>query len=166
MKAVTSIVAATAALALGGGLFAAQAMADPTAPSPTPTPTSPTAPGADARRAPGQGVGWFFSVLTDVQRSCLADAGLHRPAGTITAEQAKQLRAAIDAALAKCDVTVPARLAGRDRLGFRWAALSAEQQQCLADISLTRPVGRLTAEQRAALRQSKVAAVKACGIGG
>jgi hypothetical protein len=164
MKAVTSIVAATAALALGGGLFAAQAMADPTAPSPTPA--SPTAPGAAAGRAPGQGVGWFFSVLTDVQRSCLADAGLHRPAGTLTAEQARQLRAAIDAALAKCDVTVPARLAGRDRLGFRWAALSAEQQQCLADISLTRPVGRLTAEQRAGLRQSKVAAVKACGIGG
>lgn len=165
MKAVTSIVATTAALAIGGGLFAAQAMADPTTPTPSPTTATPKAPGAGAGRERGPGVGWFFSVLTDVQRSCLADAGVHRPGGRLSDEQAKDLRAAIDAALAKCDVKVPARLAGRDRLGFRWAALTVDQQQCLADISLTRPVGRLTTEQRAALRQSKLDAVKACGIG-
>lgn len=164
MKAATTIVAVTAALALGGGLFAAQAMAEPTIP--TPSPASPTAPGAAAGRAQGQGVGWFFSVLTDVQRACLADAGVHRPPGTLTAEQAKQLRTAIDAALAKCEVKVPERLAGREKLGFRWAALSTTQQKCLADVALTRPVGRLTAEQRAALRQSKLDAAKACGIGG
>ena len=150
MKAVTSIAAATAALALGGGLFAAQAMADPA--SPTPTPTSP---GTTAARAQGQGVGWFFAVLTDVQRSCLADAGLQRPEGKLAEAQAKDLRAAIDAALAKCEVKVPERLAGRERLGFRWAALSADQQQCLADITLTRPVGRLTEAQRATVRQAR-----------
>jgi hypothetical protein len=163
MKAVTSIVAASAAVALGGGLFAAQAMASPTTPS-TPTP-APTAPSATAGRQ-GQGVGWFFAVLTDVQRSCLADAGVQRPKGKLTDAQAKDLRAAIDAALAKCQVKVPDRLASRDKLGFRWAALSAEQQQCLADISLTRPVGRLTEAQRATVRQAKINAVKGCGIGG
>ncbi len=169
MKAITSIAAATAALALGGGLFAAQAMAEPTTPMPAPAsttaPTATASPGTPTARAQGQGVGWFFAVLTDVQRSCLADAGLERPKGKLTDAQAKDLRAAIDAALAKCEVKVPERLADRDRLGFRWAALSTQQQQCLADISLTRPVGRLTAEQRAAVRQSKIDAVKGCGIG-
>ncbi|HEY3548395.1 MAG TPA: hypothetical protein VGK17_20165 [Propionicimonas sp.] len=161
MKAVPTIIATTAALVVGGGWFAVQASADPSTPAPLPADTAKT-----AGRAGGQGVGWFFTVLTDVQRSCLADAGLQRPAGKLTPDQARDLRSAIDAALAKCEVTVPARLAGRDRLGFRWAALSVEQQQCLADISLTRPVGRLTAEQRATLRQSRLDAVKACGIGG
>jgi len=160
MKAVPTIVASTAALVVGGGWFAVQASADPTTPAPLPADAATT-----SGRSGGQGVGWFFTVLTDVQRSCLADAGLQRPAGKLTPDQAKDLRSAVDAALARCEVTVPERLAGRDKLGFRWAALSAEQQQCLADISLTRPVGRLTAEQRAALRQSKLDAVKACGIG-
>jgi len=158
MKAITSIITSTAVLAIGGGLFAAQAMAEPTTPTPSPTTTAPKA-------AAGVGVGWFFSALTDVQRSCLADAGLKRPAGKLTEESAKELRSAIDAALAKCEVKVPERLGARDRLGFRWAALSAEQQQCLADIRLTRPVGRLTTEQRAAVRQSKLDAAKDCGIG-
>ena len=160
MNAVPTIVATTAALVVGGGWFAVQASADPTTPAPLPADAA-----ATAGRSGGQGVGWFFTVLTDVQRSCLADAGLQRPAGKLTPDQAKDLRSAVDAALAKCKVTVPARLAGRDKLGFRWAALSAEQQKCLAAVSLTRPVGRLTAEQRAALRQSKLDAVKGCGIG-
>ena len=166
MKAVTSIVAATAALALGGGLFAAQANADPTTPTPSPaSTTTAVAPGGAAGQAKGEGVDWYFSVLTDVQRTCLADASVQRPKGKLTADQAKELRSAIDAALAKCAVKVPDRLAGREKLGFRWAALSAEQQQCLADVRLTRPVGRLTEPQRAAVRQAKLDAVKACGIG-
>lgn len=160
MKAVPTIIATTAALVVGGGLFAVQASADPTTPAPLPTATATT-----AGRAGGRGVGWFFTVLTDVQRSCLADAGLQRPAGKLTPDNAKELRSAIDAALAKCEVKVPARLAGRDKLGFGWAALSPEQQQCLAKVSLTRPVGRLTAEQRAAVRQSKLEAAKACATG-
>ena len=109
--------------------------------------------------------GGTLFVLTDVQRTCLADAGVQRPKGKLTTDQAKELRAAIDAALAKCAVKVPDRLAGREKLGFRWAALGAEQQQCLADVRLTRPVGRLTEPQRAAVRQAKLDAVKACGIG-
>jgi Spy/CpxP family protein refolding chaperone len=160
MKAVPTIIATTAALVVGGGLFAVQASADPTTPAPRPPDT-----GTTAGKSGGQDVGWFFTELTDVQRSCLADAGLRRPAGKLTPESAKELRSAVDAALEKCEVKVPARLAGRDKLGFRWAALSTEQQQCLADVSLTRPVGRLTPEQRAALRQSKLDAIKGCGIG-
>ncbi|MGV8909977.1 MAG: hypothetical protein ACOH1Y_13430 [Propionicimonas sp.] len=157
MKAIPTIIATTAALAVGGGLFAVQASADPITPAPSPSATATAKAGAGA-----QGVGWFFSVLTDPQRDCLADAGLQRPKGKLSDDQAKQLRAAIDAALAKCEVKVPAKLAERDRLGFRWAALTPEQQQCLADTALTRPVGRLTAAQRAAVRASKVEAVKAC----
>ncbi len=160
MKPVPTIIATTAALVVGGGWFAVQASADPTTPAPKPAATATTTP-----KAAGQGVGWFFTVLTDVQRSCLADAGVTRPAGKLSDDAAKELRAAIDAALAKCEVKVPDRLASRERLGFGWAALSADQQQCLADIRLTRPVGRLTTEQRAAVRQSRLVAVKACGIG-
>jgi hypothetical protein len=161
MLPIRTILAATTVLAIGGGLFAAQAIADPTTPTPLPAGTA-----TKAARGAGLGVGWFYGVLTDVQRTCLADAGLQRPEGKLTDAQAKDLRAAIDAALAACNVKIPARLAGRDRLGFRWAALTGTQQQCLADVALTRPVGRLTAEQRAALRQSKLDAVKGCGIGG
>jgi Spy/CpxP family protein refolding chaperone len=161
MKPVRTILAATTVLVIGGGLFAAQATANPTSPAPLPVDTA-----TKAARGAGQGVGWFYAALTDVQRTCLADAGLHRPEGKLTDVQAKELRTAIDAALAKCEVTVPPRLAGRERLGFRWAALSPDQQQCLADVSLTRPAGRLTPEQRATLRQSRLDAVKGCGIGG
>jgi hypothetical protein len=157
VKAVPTIIATTAALVVGGGLFAVQASADPTTPAPAPAGTATAKAGAG-----GQGVGWFFTVLTDTQRTCLADAGLQRPEGKLTDASAKELRSAIDAALAKCQVKVPDRLAGRDRLGFRWAALTPEQQKCLADVTLTRPVGRLTATQRAAVRASKVDAVKAC----
>ena len=158
MNAVPTIIATITALVVGGGLFAVQASHHPCArPAETATTTG---------RAGGQGVGWFFSVITDVQRTCLADAGLERGEGKLTDDAAKALRSAIDAAPAKCQVKVPARLAGRERLGFRWAALTAAQQQCLADVRLTRPVGRLTTEQRGAVRQSKVEAAKACGIGG
>ncbi|MCC6495272.1 MAG: hypothetical protein IT193_03330 [Propionibacteriaceae bacterium] len=161
MNPVTATVAATAALVLGGGLFAAQAEAGPapTAPTPVPTPVA-------TERAAGQvAVGWFYTALTDVQRKCLAAAGVHRPSGQLTDDQRKELRASIDAALAKCGVQLPARASGRERLGFGWAALTDAQQKCLADTALTRPVGRLTAEQRAAVRQSKLDAATACGVG-
>ena len=157
MKTVPTIIATTAALVVGGGLFALQASADPTTPAPSPAGTATTKAGGGA-----QGVGWFFSVLTSEQRTCIANAGVQRPEGKLSEDQAKELRAAIDAALAKCEVKVPAKLAGRDRLGFRWAALTPAQQKCLADVTLTRPVGRLTAAQRATVRASKVDAVKAC----
>ncbi len=154
MKLTTSIVAGTAVLALAGGLFAAQASANPT----TPTPTATTGP--DATR--GAGIAWFYGALTDVQRQCLADADLQRPEGRLTATQVTQLQQQVQAALASCDIPVPARAADRDRLGFGWAALSSVQQHCLADAELTRPLGRLTDAQQAAVRQSVVDTVKGC----
>ncbi len=161
MKPITATVAGTAALVLGGGLYAAQAIANPAPTAPTPAPTT-----SANQRVTGQaGIGWFYGALTDVQRGCLADVGVHRPSGQLTDAQRKELRASIDAALAKCGVQLPVRAAGRERIGFRWAALTSEQQQCLADTELTRPVGRLTAEQRAAVRQLKLDAAAACGIG-
>lgn len=159
MKAVPTIIATTAALAVGGGLFAVQASAEPTTPAPSPSATATAKAGAGA-----QGVGWFFTVLTDPQRDCLAEAGLQRPKGKLTDASAKELRTAIDAALATCEVKVPEKLAKHARLGFRWAALTPEQQQCLADTTLTRPLGRLTPAQRAAVKASKVDAVKACVV--
>ena len=90
MKLTTPIVAGTAALALAGGLFAAQASADPTT---APTPTATTS--ADANR--GAGVAWFYRALTDVQRQCLADAGLQRPEGRLTGTQVLQLQQQVQA---------------------------------------------------------------------
>lgn len=161
MKPITATIAGTAAVVLGWGLVAAQASADPAPAAPTPVPTA-----FATERAAGQpAVGWFYTALTDVQRKCLADADVHRPAGKLTEDQRKELRASIDAALASCGVQLPAGAAGRERLGFGWAALTNEQQRCLAETTLTRPVGRLTAEQRAAVRQSKLDAAAACGVG-
>lgn len=160
MKPVRTILAATTVLVIGGGLFAAQAIANPTTPAPLPVDTA-----TRGARGAGQGVGWLYAALTDEQRTCLADAALQRPEGKLTDAQRKDLRAAIDAALAKCEVTVPPRLAGRDRLGFRWAALTPEQQQCLADVTLNRPAGRLTKAERATLREARVTAIRSC-VGG
>lgn len=160
MKPITVLVAATASVVLGGGWFAAQANAEPAPTAPTPVPTR-----TATAREPGQvAVGWFFSALTDVQRKCLADASVSRPSGRLTDAQRKELRSTIDAALAKCDAKLPARLTGRERLGFGWAALTGDQQQCLAKTALTRPLGKLTAQERATVRQSKLDAVKACTV--
>lgn len=166
MKLRTSILTVAAALVIGGGVFASQAIADPT-PQPLPTLTATATATATGRadRVSGQArVGWFYSALTDVQRQCLADAAVQRPEGKLTTEQRKQLRAKIDASIASCGVKLPDRLGDRERLGFGWAAMTAEQQQCLAGTDLTRPVGRLTAEERAAVRKSMVDAAAACGV--
>ncbi len=68
----------------------------------------------------------------------------------------------MQAALSGCGVQVPARLADRPRLGFAWASLTPDQQKCLADTKLTRPLGKLTDAQRAAVKQSVRDAVTAC----
>ncbi len=158
MSLTTSIVTGTAALALVGGVYAVQASADPTTAAPSPTATA----SADLTR--GAGVAWFYGALTDVQRHCLADANLHRPEGRLTDDQAAQLRQQVRSALASCEVNVPPRVGDRARLGFRWAALTSDQQNCLAEVSLTRPVGRLTEAERATVRQSLRDAVTACGV--
>lgn len=163
MKLTASIVACSAVLATAGGVVAAQAFADPNTPSPAATAAA-TATATKATPGTAAGIGWFYRALTDVQRHCLADANLQRPQGRLSDSQVKELQRQVQAALASCDVEVPARATARDRLGFRWAALSSEQQQCLAEARLTRPLGRLTDTQRAEVRQSVLAAAQACGV--
>lgn len=160
MRFVRSIVAGAAVVVAGGVLYAGQAAADPS--TPTPSPTASTAVGTPAAR--GAGVAWFYRALTSDQRRCLADAGLQRPKGALSDAQRTELAGQVRAALKECGVELSDKLAGRDRLGFGWASLSVEQQQCLAGTELTRPFGRLTDAQRAALKQSLVDAAAACGV--
>ncbi|MGC3995688.1 MAG: hypothetical protein QM779_16480 [Propionicimonas sp.] len=161
MRLIRSITAGVAALGVAGVIYAGTAAADPATPDPAPSATATTTSDAarDAR------IVWFYTALTDVQRTCLADAAVQRPAGRLTSAQRKELRTEVRAALTTCGVTLPARALDRPRLGFGWAALSTDQQHCLAAAHLTRPVGRLTAEQRAAVRQSELDAAAACGVG-
>ncbi|PFG17730.1 hypothetical protein ATK74_2303 [Propionicimonas paludicola] len=163
MNLTTSLVAGTAVLATGG-LFAGQAMAAPVTPLPSPTVTT-SATSATARQLGQAGVIWFYTAISSAQRDCLADANLQRPEGKLTAEQRRQLNSQVKSALSDCKITVRGKAAERQRLGFAWAGLTSEQQHCLADTVLTRPVGKLTAEQRAAVRQSKLDAANACGVG-
>lgn len=164
MKLTTSLIAGAAVLA-GGGLFASQAFAAPTIPLPAAT-TAATATASTTTRTLGQaGVIWFYTAISSAQRDCLADANLQRPEGKLTAEQRKQLNSQVKTALSNCKITVRGKAVNRERLGFAWASLSSEQQRCLADTALTRPVGVLTAAERTAVRQSKLDAAKACGVG-
>ena len=168
MKLSTSIVTGAALLAIGVGAPVVQATASPSSPT-TPTPAAAVASAATASTAATKAVRariiWFYTAITDVQRRCLADADLQRPAGKLTDAQRKALQAQIRAALTKCDVTLPGRFADRSRFGFGWASLTSVQQHCLADTALTRPVGRLTTAERAAVRMSKLDAATTCGIG-
>jgi hypothetical protein len=161
MKLTTSIVSAAALLAIGIGAPAVQATASPAGPA-SATPTASTS-GASGKVAKARII-WFYTALTDVQRRCLADAGLQRPEGKLTEAQRKALQQQIHKALTACDVKLPGRLADRERLGFGWASLTSDQQHCLANAALMRPVGRLTAAERAAIRKEKLDAAAACGV--
>lgn len=163
MKFVRSVVAGTAVLVAGGVLYAGQAVAGPSAPVPAPGATTAAASADQLGR--GAGVAWFYRALTDDQRACLADAKLQRPDGRLTDQQRTDLAAKVRAAVTACGVQLPQRLADRPRLGFAWASLTTEQQQCLAQKSLTRPLGRLTDAQKDAVRQSITDAAGSCGIG-
>ena len=153
------LAAAALATAVTGLVLTQTATAAPSDPTPEPTPRVSAVAGAPMPRVVG-----YFTALTDVQRECLAGQGLQRPPGRLTEEQRDALRGDVDKALATCEITLPDRLLNRERLGFAFASLSTEQQQCLAEVHLTRPVGRLTPEQRALLRSAMVAAVEGCGI--
>ena len=154
MKLTTSIAAGTAVLALAGGLFAVQASAEPTTPAPRP--------GATTEAGVSSPIARVYRALTHGLGQGLADANLQRPEGKLTDAQVKELQQQVQAALKACDVTLPAKVSARPRLGFRFAALTGAQQQCLADARLTRPLGRLTDAQKAEVRQSVVETVKGC----
>lgn len=154
------LLAGAALASVAAGFVLAQtATAAPSDPTPSPTPDVAAVMGGRVPR-----VAWFFTALTGEQRQCLADQGLQRPQGRLSEEQRDALRADVERALTTCQITLPERMLNRERLGFAFAALNPDQQQCLAGIHLTRPVGRLTPEQRTLVRAEMAAAVEACGI--
>ncbi len=140
------VIPAVVVAAVGGVLALTQTAVATPSPAPTATTAAPAtvAPGvpgaaaADGSRA----IIAFYTLLTDEQRQCLADAGLQRPTGRLTADQQAQLRTAVDAAFSSCGIQVPERLESLNRLGFGYASLTPQQQRCLADTALTRSVGR------------------------
>ena len=102
--------------------------------------------------------GWW-NKLTDTQRSCLKDAAITRPVGPLDDAEKAALRAKVEAAAEKCDVTLPFAKAR----AF-WDGLTDEQRTCLKDAAVTRPWGPLTKEQRQQVRADLKAAAQECGV--
>ena len=102
--------------------------------------------------------GWW-NKLTDAQRTCLKDAAITRPVGPLDDAERAALRAKVEAAATKCDVTLPFAKAR----AF-WDGLTDEQRSCLQDAAVTRPWGPLTKEQRQQVRADLRAAAQKCGV--
>ena len=102
--------------------------------------------------------GWW-NKLTDEQRTCLKDASITRPVGPLDDSERAALRGKVEAAAAKCQVTLPFAKAR----AF-WNGLTDAQRQCLEDAALTRPWGPLTKEQRQQVRGDLRAAAAKCGV--
>ena len=102
--------------------------------------------------------GWW-NKLTDEQRTCLKDAAITRPVGPLDDAERAALRAKVEAAAQKCDVTLPFAKAR----AF-WDGLTDEQRSCLKDAAVTRPWGPLTKEQRQEVRGDLRAAAQKCGV--
>jgi hypothetical protein len=102
--------------------------------------------------------GWW-NKLTDEQRSCLQDAKITRPVGPLDEAERAALRAKVEAAAQKCQVTLPFAKAR----AF-WNDLTDEQRSCLKDAAVSRPWGPLTKEQRQQVRADLKAAATTCGI--
>jgi len=111
--------------------------------------------GATARTAAR---GWW-KKLTDEQRTCLQGAAINRPVGPLDDAERAALRAKVEAAAKKCEVTLPFAKAR----AF-WNGLTDEQRQCLEDAAVTRPWGPLTKEQRQQVRGELRAAAQKCGV--
>ena len=90
--------------------------------------------------------GWW-NRLSDEQRSCLKDAAITRPVGPLDDAERAALRAKVEAAAQKCQVTLPFAKAR----AF-WDDLTDEQRTCLKDAAVTRPWGPMTKEQRQQVR--------------
>ena len=114
-----------------------------------------TTDGAAARTAAR---GWW-KKLTDEQRTCLQGAAITRPVGPLDDAERAALRAKVEAAAKKCEVTLPFAKAR----AF-WNGLTDEQRQCLEDAAVTRPWGPLTKEQRQQVRGELRAAAQKCGV--
>ncbi|MFM7616802.1 MAG: hypothetical protein ACKO72_05000 [Actinomycetes bacterium] len=105
-------------------------------------------------------IGHAMTDLTAEQRQCLADAGVTKPEGEPTQAE----RDAFKAAAESCGIDLPGRDGPGEGMGRGHRGpglrLTAEQRQCLADAGVTRPEGRPTEDQRAAMRS----AAESCGI--
>ena len=90
--------------------------------------------------------GWW-NRLSDEQRGCLQDAAITRPVGPLDDAERAALRAKVEAAAQKCQVTLPFAKAR----AF-WDDLTDEQRTCLKDAAVTRPWGPMSKEQRQQVR--------------
>ncbi len=84
---------------------------------------------------------------------------ISRPVGPLDDAERAALRARVEAAAQKCQVTLPFAKAR----AF-WDGLTAQQRSCLRDAAVTRPWGLLTKEQRQSLRADLEAAAQKCGL--
>ncbi|MBP6994555.1 MAG: hypothetical protein KBB39_00250 [Phycicoccus sp.] len=111
--------------------------------------------------SPGHGpaVRQWWRGLDGTQRQCLNDAGLSRPVGPLSDSERATVREQVQAAADTCGVTLPFAKAR----AF-WNTLSDSQQQCLQDADVTRPLGRLSDDERASVRAEMAAAAQACGV--
>ncbi len=156
------------ALAVGGATVAAGLVAASASAAPSPvaavsatgaTTTASTAPAGDTGHPARAGIRLWWQELTDEQRQCLEDADLRRPVGRPTDAERATLREQLRDAADGCGVELPF-----PRARALWTGLTDEQQQCLRDAGLTRPVGPLGAEERRALRDEVRAAADQCGV--
>ncbi len=96
--------------------------------------------------------------LTDAQKKCLTDAGFTKPATRPTTPPTEAQRAAFKAAAEKCGITIPEGIGKGHHRGR--PQLTDAQKKCLTDAGVTKPEGRPTEAQRAAMK----AAAEKCGI--
>ena len=107
------------------------------------------------------GLRWWAG-LTDEQQACLRDAGPTRSAWPLAADERDALREQMQQSATACGVELPDP-ADRPVLRF-WQGLTDEQQQCLADADVTRPVGPLDRDEREQRRADVRDAMEACGV--
>jgi hypothetical protein len=112
----------------------------------------------DAATPRAKARGWW-NKLTDDQRTCLKAAAITRPVGPLDDAERSALRAKVEAAAQKCQVTLPFAKAR----AF-WNDLTDEQRTCLQDAAVTRAWGPLTKEQRQEVRADLRAAAQKCGV--
>lgn len=157
MKTLTAITTGgiAGALALTGALVLPIAAAAPLPQSPTPTPTGSQAPSAVIR--PGAAAQWLR--LSGDQRQCLADLELARPTPPLSDDQRAAWRQQVAEAFASCGVTVQPRPIAR-----LWSSLTDAQRECIDKVGLTRPLGPLSKDERAALRTKLIEVAQDCGV--
>jgi hypothetical protein len=160
MRILTTTIAAAA---LGGLGLAGTALLGPTSADAATTLGVVTEVAADTTpTAPRLGWRWF-SRLTADQKACLDRASITRPLGPLTAEERAKVKADLRTAAEGCGIAVPTG-ERRAKVKAWWDGLTSEQQACLKEANLTRPLGPLSKEERQKLRADVAAAAKGCNV--